>query len=201
MSIVLLESGRARPFSRRYAVSREAASGTLFIAIKPDNDPASRIYLRTQIIKRAHGFKGSIIEPDRLHITLFFFGRPHDQSENLIAKVHQAASELKEQQFEVMFDRTMSFASHYNHPFVLVGNEGVDRLRAFHTSLGAVMMRNDLKDWVHTLSTPHVTLLYDKQFVDEQPFEPVSWTVREFMLVRSINHQHVELARWLLPPT
>jgi 2'-5' RNA ligase len=48
--------------------------------------------------------------------------------------------------------------------------------------------------------TPHVTLLYDRRCIDEQPIEPVGWTVREFALVLSLigKTQHVPLGRWQL---
>jgi RNA 2',3'-cyclic 3'-phosphodiesterase len=91
----------------------------------------------------------------------------------------------------------MSFS---NHAFVLVGSGGVDRLRAFHALFGATLTRNELPCRVHTISTPHVTLLYDKRVIDEQPIEPISWTVREFVLVRSLHGQsrHIDVARWQL---
>jgi len=45
--------------------------------------------------------------------------------------------------------------------------------------------------------TPHVTLLYDARDVEEYPIEPIGWTVKEFVLIRSSNgHEH--LVRWPL---
>jgi 2'-5' RNA ligase len=171
------------------------------LAIKPDHEAAARIYRLAGIIKRARGFEGDLIEPERLHISLFFLGWRDDLPEKIIAGIHRAAAELRVMPFEVTFDRTISFSSQRdNRPFVLVGSEGMFRLKAFHTSFGAAMMRNDLKCWVHAISTPHVTLLYDKQIVDEHPIEPISWIVREYVLVRSLHGQkrHIQLARWQL---
>ena len=49
------------------------ASGTarLFLAAVPDTDTALRVYRLAAALKRAHKFDGKIIEPDRLHISLF----------------------------------------------------------------------------------------------------------------------------------
>jgi 2'-5' RNA ligase len=51
--------------------------------------------------------------------------------------------------------------------------------------------------WACGYFTPHVTLLYDKRSVEEQPIEPISWNVREFALIHSMNG-HTHLARWPL---
>jgi 2'-5' RNA ligase len=32
---------------------------------------------------------------------------------------------------------------------------------------------------------PHMTLMYARNFVEKQPIAPISWTVREFLLLRS----------------
>jgi 2'-5' RNA ligase len=172
---------------------------TLFLAIKPDEEAAGRIYRVAKNIKQARGFAGDLIDQERLHTTLFFLGPYEDFSEEMIAWIHRAAAELKAAPFEVTFDRTMSFVNRRdNYAFVLVGDGGVDRLRAFHRLLGAEMTRNGLRRWVHTISTPHVTLLYDKRIVEEQPIEPISWIVREVVLVRSLHGQHRHVACWQL---
>jgi 2'-5' RNA ligase len=48
--------------------------------------------------------------------------------------------------------------------------------------------------------TPHLTLLYDHRSVPEQQIEPVSWVVREIVLVDSWVGQtkHVVHVRWPL---
>src|SRR6202043_848028 len=100
--------------------------------------------------------------------------------------------------FEVSFDRTSSFRGKLgNHPFVLLGDNGLSRLRSFRRTLGAAMMRKGFRRLVNTGFTPHVTLLYDIRNVEEQPIEPILWTVREFVLVHSMRG-HAHLARWPL---
>jgi 2'-5' RNA ligase len=178
-------------------------SDRLFLAAVPDVGTASRIYELAGIFRRAHKFKGDLIKPEHLHISLFFLGSWDDGlPEMIITKVHRAADELKSLAFEVTLDRTMSFSGQpENSPFVLVGDSGVGQLKVFRKALGVAMTRNDLRRWVHTNFTPHVTLLYDERGVDEQPIEPISWRVGEFVLVRSLYGQtkHIHLARWHLP--
>jgi 2'-5' RNA ligase len=96
----------------------------------------------------------------------------------------------------VSFDRTTSFSGgNNNHPFVLLGDVGVERLKKFRQTLGASMLRNGLRHLVRTSFMPHVTLLYDRQNVDEQPIEPISWMVREFVLIRSLYRRTTPYSR------
>src|ERR1700737_2978877 len=48
-----------------------SSNARLFLAAVPDADTALRIYRLAAALKRAHKFDGKIIEPDRLHISLF----------------------------------------------------------------------------------------------------------------------------------
>lgn len=100
--------------------------------------------------------------------------------------------------FEVLFDRTASFrGKRDSRPFVLVGDNGLQRLVSFRRMLGGVMMRKGLRKVANTNFAPHVTLLYDARAVEEYPIEPICWTVNEFVLVRSLRG-HDCLARWPL---
>ena len=100
--------------------------------------------------------------------------------------------------FEVSFDRTASFLGRPgNRPFVLIGEKGLRRLQSFRQMLGAAMARRGLRRLANTNFTPHVTLWYDARSVDEYPIEPIGWTVREFVLVRSLNGRE-HLVRWPL---
>jgi 2'-5' RNA ligase len=101
-------------------------------------------------------------------------------------------------QFDVSFDRSASFRGQQgNRPFVLLGNEGSSQLTELRLSLDAAMLRNGLRQPRNAGYTPHITLLYDAQGIEELPIEPISWTVSEFVLVHSM-HGHLHLARWPL---
>jgi 2'-5' RNA ligase len=170
-------------------------TGRLFLAAVPDADTAARIYRLAEVLKRAHKFGAKITVPERLHISLFFLGGLPERSVEMACK---AAAEVRVPPFEVLFDRSASFRSRPgNRPFVLIGDDGLDRLRSFRRVLGAAMARSGLKHLAKKHFTPHVTLLYAERDVEEHPIDPVGWTVNEFVLIHSMRG-HVHLARWPL---
>jgi 2'-5' RNA ligase len=173
---------------------RSSDSGRLFFAVVPDAVAAARIYRLATALKRVRGFDGKLVEQDRLHVTLFSL----DLSGHAVRMASEAAAEVSLQPFDVSFDRTASFlVRRGDRPFVLVGDEGLRGLGGFRRVLGAAMTRNGSRRRAAKDFTPHVTLLYDQREVEEQPIEPISWTVRDFVLVHSMRG-HVHLARWPL---
>lgn len=110
----------------------------LFLAAVPDPCTAERIYRLAGILKRAHKLSGRLIEPDRLHVSLFFLGGLSDQG---IEEACAAAGEVRTEPFEVLFDRTASFrGKRDSRPFVLVGENGLRRLASFRRMLSGAMM-------------------------------------------------------------
>jgi 2'-5' RNA ligase len=176
-------------------MDRNANAGRLFLAAVPDADTALRIHRLAGALKRAHKFDAKIIEPDRLHISLFFLGA----WPNLMTRMaREAAAEMRGPPFEVLFDRSASFRGRPgNRPFVLVGEKGLERLRSFRRALGVAMAGKGFRYLASKDFTPHITLLYAERNVEEQPIEPRCWTVNEFVLIRSM-HGHVHLGRWPL---
>lgn len=169
--------------------------GRLFLAAVPDAGTAARIHRLAGVLKRAHGFDGKLIAPERLHISLFFLG---GLPERKIHAACDAATDVRAAQFEVSFDRTASFRGKSdNRPFVLIGEDGLCRLQSFRRMLGAALTRRGLGRAANTSFMPHITLLYDARGAEEHPVEPIFWTVTEFVLIHSMKgHDH--LARWSL---
>jgi 2'-5' RNA ligase len=119
----------------------------------------------------------------------------------LIDAVSTAVSSVLLPPFEVGFDHALSFTNkRRTRPFVLRAGGDTAALSAFHHALGEAMTKAGLERWVTRHFTPHMTLLYDRQLVDEHAIEMLSWTVSEFVLVHSFVGQgrHVHLARWPL---
>lgn len=172
-----------------------SSSARLFLAAVPDAGTAERIHRLAGVLKRVHKFDGKLIAPERLHISLFFLGGLPDRQ---LRAACEAAREVRNEPFEVSFDRTASFRGRPgNRPFVLIGENGLRRLQSFRRMLGAALTRNGLRRVANTNFTPHVTLLYDMHGVDEYPIQPIVWTVTEFVLIRSMKgHDH--LGRWPL---
>ena len=176
-------------------MDRNTSSGRLFLAAVPDADTARRIYRLAVALKRAHGFDGKIIEPERLHVSLFFLG---ELPELAVRIAREAAAEIRTSPFDVLFDRSVTFRGKPgNQPFVLTGNDGLDRLKSFRRTLGLAMASNGLRFLAKKDFTPHVTLMYAERDVEEHPIEPIGWTVNEFVLIHSM-HGHVHLGRWPL---
>jgi RNA 2',3'-cyclic 3'-phosphodiesterase len=167
----------------------------LFLAAVPDPGTAARIHLLAGALKSAHRFNGRLIAPERLHISLFALS---GLAEGQHCAAWEAAMEVRTSPFEVSFDRTASFRGRPgNHPFVLVGEKGLQALQSFREMFCAALARRGMRRLATTNFTPHVTLLYDARDVDEYPVEPIGWTVKEFVLIRSLNgHEH--LVRWPL---
>jgi RNA 2',3'-cyclic 3'-phosphodiesterase len=174
---------------------RSTSDGLLFLATLPDAATAMQIYRTAEVIKRARGFEGQLIQPDRLHVTLFSLnGLP----EYFITKACEAVADARVQRFDVCFDRTVSFRGKPgNHPFVLAGDKGAKHLGLFRQKLAVAMMSKGLRRWTNSDFTPHVTLVYDARNVEECPVEPVGWNVSELVLIHS-KRGHVHLARWPL---
>lgn len=168
----------------------------LFLAAVPDTDTSARIHRLATVLKKAHGFKGRLIPADRLHISLFFLGGLHEAG--VRAACEAAAETAATAPFDVSFDRIASFGGKSgNHPFVLFGETGLNRLRSFRQAFALAMMRRGLRRRANTNFAPHLTLLYGERRVEECPIDTIGWTVREFVLIRS-KQGHSYVARWPL---
>jgi RNA 2',3'-cyclic 3'-phosphodiesterase len=171
------------------------STGRLFLAAVPDADTARRIHRLAVALKRAHGFDGRIIEPERLHVSLFFLG---ELPEPIARIACESAAEVRAPPFQVLFDRSVTFRGKPgNRPFVLTGDDGLDRLKSFRRTLGVAMARKGLRFLAKKEFTPHITLMYAEHDVEEHPIEPIGWTVNELVLIHSMRG-HVHLARWPL---
>jgi 2'-5' RNA ligase len=176
-------------------VDQNTNIGRLFLAAVPDADTARRIHRLAGALKRAHKFDGKIIEAERLHVSLFFLG---ELPEPVARTASEVAAEVRAPPFQVLFDRSVTFRGKPgNQPFVLTGDHGLDRLKSFRRTLGVAMSSKGWRDLAKKEFTPHVTLLYAERSVEEQPIEPIGWTVNEFVLIHSMRG-HVRLGRWPL---
>lgn len=174
----------------------------IFFAIFPETEAALSIEQLAQGLGEKYGLNGEVLATKRFHISLHHLGDFVGLPQDILAMAGKAAAVAAAvtPSFKIVFDRAMSFVVRPgNHPFVLCGSDGVAALTAFHQSLGVAMARAGLK-LKTSHYTPHLTLLYDDRRIAEQIVEPVAWSVREFVLVRSLigRKQYVPLARWTL---
>lgn len=173
----------------------------LFLAFVPPAAKTSLIGELTRQFRRDHGLRGKPLAPCCLHVSLHGLGAYNGLPPGLVDVVSAAVSVVSMPPFDVSFDRALSF---YNRrgtrPFVLRAGGDIVALNAFHRALGDAMTKAGLGCRVSRHFTPHMTLLYDRQLVDEHQIETVSWTVTEFALVHSFVGQgrHDHLAHWPL---
>lgn len=148
------------------------------------------------------GLRGATIRPDRLHITLIHVGDYANRlPASIIESLKQAAATLTAPAFDVTLDRVSSFSgAPGKHPHVLLGDRGVEALKAFRNDLLTAVIRQGVKPLSRQDFNPHVTLSYADRRLPERPIRPISWRPEEFVLIhsevgRSIYHT---LGRWPL---
>ncbi len=157
----------------------------LFLALLLDPALHEAVTRRVRLSARKHDFTGMPVAAERLHISLLNFS-PYRES--LATKVNAIAAAVRFPPFEITLDAAMSFriAGRDRQPFVLTGERGVEGIRAFHRTLYDWFFGDDFIGRKPPRITPHLTLLRDRQVVPKHALErPLSWTARDFVLVRS----------------
>jgi ribonuclease VapC len=166
-------------------------------------DPAARSAIEILGESRdEHSLRGRPIRQDRLHVTLIHVGDYQGMPpQSVIDALRQAADALSPPAFDVAFDRVSSFSgAPERHPHVLLGDRGLEALKAFRSDLLTSVIRHGVKPLSRQEFNPHVTLSYADRRLPERPIRPIVWRPEEFMLIhsevgRSIYHT---LGRWPL---
>ena len=103
--------------------------------------------------------------------------------------------------FEIELDRVMTFhGAPARLPVVLLGDSGVAALSLLHSTLDARIRSFGFEYRARSRFTPHLTLLYAEQPVEQRTVPAIGWPVREFMLIhgQKSTRRHVVLGRWPL---
>ena len=179
----------ARRARRRHAQIGPARTDRLFLAVLPDPETASRISCLARHLRIGHGLTGKPLEPEHFHVTLCHIGDGVGLPSELVESVTERAAGVVMPSFRVAFDRALSFS---NGALVLSGDESVIGLEVLQQRLSDAF---DGRPQPARRFTPHLTLLRDGHRIPEQPIEPISWTVREVVLVHSLlgrtTHRHL----------
>jgi 2'-5' RNA ligase len=74
-------------------------------------------------------------------------------------------------------------------------------LKDFGALLRTTLIKAGLRRWLRGRFSPHMTLSYAAEDLTELPVDPVAWTVRDFVLVESLQglHTHIQRGVWDLP--
>lgn len=170
----------------------------LFFALFPDAPTAARIVEQAMALRSRHGMTAQVQDAARMHITLQHLGDFAGVPQHIVQSASTAAASVANAPFEVTFDRAVSFGGNPKAlPYVLLGAENA-ALQTFNKTLAAAMAKALLPP--DKTFTPHVTMLRDRVAAPETSIAPITWTVREFVLIHSLLGQtrHIPLARWTL---
>ena len=168
----------------------------VFFAVLPDAGARVRIGDLTQGLREKYALTGRPLA-ERVHVSLQGLGEYPSFPDDMVARAIEAAAAVTLAPFTVAFDRVMSFSGKPGQlPLVLRG-EGAAGITMLQQALGAALAKAGLRGGQ---SAPHLTLLYDARCIDEQPIEPIEWTVRQFVLVHSLlgKGAYKSLGRWPL---
>ena len=182
------------------AGAAQRPTDSLFFAVYPDAETAERIARLAQRLRDEHQLTGRPLPLWRLHVTLHHLGSHAGLPASLVGAAGEAGAMIRLAPFDVTFDQVGSFPGRSHLPFVLRGGGGGAGLVELQRELGVALTDVGLAPREQRAYTPHLTLLYDDRRVREQAVEPVAWTVRELVLVRSLlgRSQHQAIARWPL---
>jgi 2'-5' RNA ligase len=164
----------------------------LFLGIRADGGAISGLTRLMAELCSDGIMPGRPVDPDRLHITLHHLSDFADQiPSSLIPAVNVAMATVKMQPFEVVCDRVGGTRG----PFLLRASDGSPALKIFRQTLSAALIEAGLRRYVDPVFNPHVTLSYDFSDTPEHIIEPISWTVRQFVLIESLLGQHRHIVR------
>jgi 2'-5' RNA ligase len=172
-----------------------------FFAITPPQEVAVRLADFGKDFSRRHRLTGSRHRPERLHISLWGTWLHPRSSAALTAEMTAVGAEAAWPAFDVALTRAMSFGRQGRRPLVLTCGEGTSAaLEGLHDRLfdAAAMRGLPLRRRAYV---PHLTLGYDRAASPETLLEePVVWTARELVLIRSEQGRgrHIPLGSWPL---
>lgn len=142
-----------------------------------------------------------LIARERLHVTLHYLGEYAGLPPSLLARAQRAAQALRIAPFALAFDRVGSFGGRgRDRPGIALGDAaGIAGVIELHRRLGLALAQEGLSG--DARFTPHMTLLYDRRGVAEQPLAtPIAWQADALVLLRSVRGEprYREEGRWSL---
>lgn len=176
----------------------------LFVGILPDRETAWRIHEMAAEIRHRHRLSGSLRPVDHLHVTLRWIDDYLTLSEDAVDQASAAceAAAAATAPFDVQLDRIISWGHNLErNPLVMLGGpDSNDPLLSFHQILLRELVKNRCPGRGSRTLNPHLTLLYDKNKIQEEPVPPQSWTVNEVVLIHSElgSTNYIERGRWKL---
>lgn len=170
-----------------------------FFAIVPEARMAGEIDRLACDLRRSRRLRGQVIGPDRYHISLCGLAGPGPAPKQTVDLLKRIGGRISSAPFDVGFDHAVSFApAARRRAFVLARSEAMPALERLQARLRQAMASCDMP--TRRQFNPHLTLLYDERLLPAIDVPELRWTVRDFVLVRSVHGEsrHEQLARWPL---
>lgn len=170
-----------------------------FFALVPPPEHAAALHAFAHGLRRSDGLRGWPIGPERYHLTLCGIERYGGAANEEIAALEKVGASMVSPGFTVAFDHVAGHGKSGDRQAIFLETSQtfaiLDKLqRSLRREMRARGFRTPSK------FGPHVTLLYDECSFSKLMVPPVSFPVREFVLVRSVHGEsrHDHLARWPL---
>ena len=155
----------------------------LFFALWPDDDVRGAMADRARAIDMACAPDGRSTPPGRYHMTLLFLGSFQPLPPTLVENAIAAADTVRAPAFGLVLDRAGSFQT---SRVWWLGCTASPALQVLHARLVAAMEAMGAGSPDRSPFVPHVTLGRNpRQPVRAHPIGPLSWPVRDFVLVDS----------------
>jgi 2'-5' RNA ligase len=174
----------------------------LFIGLFPDEPARQEAGRMSRQIASELSLFGNTLPAERYHTSLVHISdRKRVRSSDEFA-ADLAARTVRTPPFEITYSRLGSFPGvpkkgrPLEHPLVLLADEGP--VMELHAALGAGLRRFQYR--VTENFRPHLTLSYNRQFLPARAIEPITFVVKEFVLVHSrlwLTEYRI-LRRWTL---
>lgn len=172
------------------------ARHALFFALMPDDKAAGDAAHLVHSLRRQRLRLQKPLEPARLHVTLCGLGGFVGQMPpHLFAHADAAVAAVRMDPFPVAFDRI-----HALNGRLSLRPSSAGPLHDFGSQLRATLIKGGLRRWLRWRFSPHMTLSYAAEDMAEVQVDPVAWTVRDFVLVESLQglHRHIRRGAWPL---
>jgi 2'-5' RNA ligase len=135
------------------------------------------------------------VEPERLHVSLVLLAAAPRISQHLIERARSACASVTAASFRVVFDDVI-----VNDGVLLKPTETLAAFDRFQEQLVNALADSGLVSRKRPASGPHMTTSYRTRTRSRPFVPPVSWEVRDFVLVESLvgQRRHIDHGRWPL---
>lgn len=164
-----------------FDASRDAIH-RLFFALWPDDDVRSAMAEQARAIEAACAPDGRPVASGRYHMTLQFLGSFRPLPAQVVDSAIATADSLRMPAFTLRLDRAGSFE---RSRVWWLGCAPSPPLQSLHARLGMALAAAGLRPDASPYA-PHVTLgRHPRRLVQARAIDPLSWPVRDFVLVDS----------------